>query len=59
MGTDSAQRNSMVDHVSFIPSSNTRQCADIKEGTNLAGKVHKTPQSKKPNRLAVSPVTDI
>ena len=45
MGTDSAQRNSMEDLVSFVPSSNTRQCEDIKEGTILAGKVHKTLQS--------------
>ena len=45
MGTGNVQRNSMEDPVSFIPSSNTRQCKDIKEGTILAGKVHKTLQS--------------
>ena len=45
MGTGSAQRNSTEDPISFIPSSNTRQCEDIKEGTILAGKVHKTLQS--------------
>ena len=45
MGTGSAQRNSTEDPVSFIPSSNTRQCEDIKEGTILVGKVHKTLQS--------------
>ena len=45
MGTGSAQRNSTEDPVSFVPSSNTRQCEDIKEGTILAGKVHKTLQS--------------
>ena len=46
MGTGSAQRNTTEDHVSFVPSSNNRQCEDIREGTNLAGKVHKTLQSK-------------
>ena len=40
-----AQRNSMEDPVSFVPSSNTKQCEDIKEGMILAGKVHKTLQS--------------
>ena len=45
MGTGSAQRNSTEDPVSFVPSSNTRQCEDLKEGTILAGKVHKTLQS--------------
>ena len=45
MGTDSAHRNSMEDPISFIPSSNTRQCEDLKEGTILAGKVHKPLQS--------------
>ena len=45
MGTDSAQRYSTEDPVSFVPSSNTRQCEDIKGGTILAGKVHKTLQS--------------
>ena len=40
-----AHRNSAEDPVSFIPSSNTRQYEDIKEGTILAGKVHKTLQS--------------
>ena len=44
-GYDSAQRNSTKDPVPFIPSSNTRQCEDIQEGTILAGKVHKTLQS--------------
>ena len=32
----------MEDLVSFVLSSNTRQCEDIVEGTILAGKVHKT-----------------
>ena len=45
MGTGSAQRNSTEDPVSFVPSSNTMQCVDMKEETNLAGKVHKTLQS--------------
>lgn len=45
MGTGSAQRNSTEDPVLFVLSSNTRQCKDIKEGTILAGKVHKTLQS--------------
>ena len=40
-----AQRNSSEDPVSFVPSSNTRQCEDLKEGTILAGKVHKPLQS--------------
>jgi len=45
MGTGSAQRNSTEDPVLLVPSSNSMQCEDIKEGTNLAGKVHKTLQS--------------
>ena len=45
MGTGSAQRNSTEDPVSFVLSSNNRQCEDIMEGTDLAGKVHKTLQS--------------
>ena len=40
-----AQRNSSEDPVSFVPSSNTRLCEDLKEGTILAGKVHKPLQS--------------
>ena len=46
MGTDSSQGNTLKDHVSFVPSSNTMQCEDIKEGMILAGKVHKTLQSE-------------
>ena len=45
MGTDSAQRDSTKDPISFVLPSNTRQCKDIKEGTILAGKVDKTLQS--------------
>ena len=46
MGTGSAQRNSTEDPISSVPSSNNRQCEDIKEGMDLAGKVHKTLQSE-------------
>ena len=46
MGTGSSQKNSSEDPVSFVPSSNTRQCEDLKEGTILAGKVYKPLQSE-------------
>ena len=46
MGTGSGPEDPYGRPVSFVLSLNTGKCEDIKEGTILAGKVHKTLQSK-------------